>query len=110
MKYKHNIRFLTVITLFIFSCKKKWDPDEQFEKQTKAIQTEEKLHQNRIIIQAKLNLVELESKVKTSLVNRLNKQELDDLLGKVFNLLAYDQNNQRWEEGFIHGKVLLKQN
>lgn len=98
IKYQHNIKFLTIITLLLFSCKKKWDPNEQFEKQTKAIQNEEKIYQTKITHQAKLNLIELEGRVTNALTRGLYKQKLNDLLGNNYNLLAHDQNsNQRWE-------------
>ena len=98
IKCQHNVKFLTIITLLLFSCKKKWDPNEQFEKQTKAIQNEEKIYQTKLTNQAKLNLIELERSVISALTRGLHKQQLNDFLGNNYNLLAHDQNtNQRWE-------------
>ena len=92
-------KFCLILTTFtLFSCKKKWDPDEQFRIQAQTIQIQQKEYQAQLNNKAIINLKEFEREIVTKVRNGLSNQRFNDLVGFKYSLLAHKQKiSQRWE-------------
>ena len=90
------ISFLTCF-LTLSSCRKEWDPNEQFQNDVMLLEKQKEQdvwHQKN---QAKENLTNLDSKLKKTITLGLNLNELQNLVGENATILAQkEQDGVRW--------------
>tara|TARA_B100001057_G_scaffold172444_1_gene173203 strand:- start:705 stop:1196 length:492 start_codon:yes stop_codon:yes gene_type:complete len=98
-RLSHSAKFLSIFSCFFLfsSCRKEWDPNEQFKNDVEILakQKEQDLWYQKN--QAKENLSNLHSKLKKNIVQGLNLNELQNLVGENATILAQkEQSGVRW--------------
>ena len=98
-RLSQSAKFLSILSCFLLfsSCRREWDPNEQFQNQVEILakQKEQEIWNQKN--QAKENLSNLHSKLKKSIVQGLNFNEFQNLVGENATILAEkEQSGVRW--------------
>ncbi|MBT5750260.1 MAG: hypothetical protein HOI39_03940 [Flavobacteriales bacterium] len=84
--------------LFIISCNKKWDPDQQFIEQSEKIRLEHQSYQTQLQQDAIKNLRDFESEILLKVRSGLSIQQFNQLIGYKYSILAQNTTiGKRWE-------------
>jgi len=87
-----------LILLFVSCGNNKWDPDQQYQQQSAAIQIKQNNHLRALEVEADESLRDLESRILLDLKVGENIFRLNDLLGLQYEILAQNFNeNNLWE-------------
>ena len=98
-RLSQSAKFLSILSCFLLfsSCRREWDPNEQFQNEVEILakQKEQEIWNQKN--QAKENLSNLHSKLKKSIVQGLNFNEFQNLVGENATILAEkEQSGVRW--------------
>jgi len=87
-----------LILLFVSCGNNKWDPDQQYQQQSAAIQIKQNNHLRALEVEADESLRDLESRILLDLKVGENIFRLNDLLGLQYEILAQNFiENNLWE-------------
>ncbi len=89
---------LIITFLLLFSCSKKWDPDQQFTQQSEKIRLEQQNFQLKMRQEAMNNLREFESEILLEVKNGISNQDFNKLVGFKYSILASNTTfGNHWE-------------
>ena len=98
-RLSYSAKFLSILSGFLLfsSCRREWDPNEQFQNDVEILAKQKEQDKWNQKNQAKENLTNLHSKLKKSIVQGLNFNEYQNLVGENATILAEkEQSGVRW--------------